>query len=113
MCTDDLNSTLIEGTIKKCPEFSHERKVPKCVFTVVSKRKKQSDAELISELKETEVEIEGYDKIAQSVKDYGRRGKGIRVVGRLKQRWFYDPDGQSASRLVVEAEHVEFRPFHP
>jgi single-strand DNA-binding protein len=110
MCTENLNSTLIEGTIKTRPEFSLEQTMQKCVFTVVSKRKKRRDGEQTSVLKETEVEIEGYEKIAQSIREYGRRGRGVRVVGFLKQRWFYDPEGQSASRLVVEAEHVEFRP---
>ena len=36
------------------------------------------------------------------------KGRGVRVVGRLKQdRW--QQNGQSRSRIVIVAEHVEFK----
>jgi single-strand DNA-binding protein len=40
----------------------------------------------------------------------GKKGRGVRVVGRLKQdRWTGD-DGKQRSRITIVAEHVEFRP---
>jgi single-strand DNA-binding protein len=32
------------------------------------------------------------------------------VVGRLKQDWWTDADGKPHSRIIVIAEHVEFKP---
>jgi len=34
----------------------------------------------------------------------------VRVVGRLKQDRWSDPDGKPHSRVLVIAEHVEFKP---
>ena len=37
-------------------------------------------------------------------------GRGIRVVGRLKQKIWTDEDGKEHSKIVVIAEHLEFKP---
>jgi single-strand DNA-binding protein len=34
----------------------------------------------------------------------------VRVVGRLKQDKWTDPDGKPHSRIFIVAEHVEFKP---
>ena len=38
------------------------------------------------------------------------RGRGIRVVGRLKQDRWEDPEGKPHSRMKVVAEYLEQRP---
>jgi single-strand DNA-binding protein len=40
----------------------------------------------------------------------GHKGRGVRVVGRLKQSRWTDTDGKTKSRVSIVAEHVEFRP---
>ena len=39
------------------------------------------------------------------------KGRGIRVVGRLKQNRWKDDAGKSHSRVKIIAEHIEFKPF--
>jgi single-strand DNA-binding protein len=39
-----------------------------------------------------------------------KEGRGVRVVGRLKQDRWTDADGKPHSRVLVVAEHVEFKP---
>lgn len=39
----------------------------------------------------------------------GNLGGGVRVVGRLKQDRWTDPDGKPHSRVLIVAEHVEFK----
>jgi single-strand DNA-binding protein len=110
---NNLNSILLEGTLKTKPEFSIIRKTPECRFTVVSKRTfKDNDLQTIGEVntEETEVEVETCNELASRIKEQGKKGRGVRVVGRLKQKRYYDVDGRSASRIVIAAEHVEFRP---
>jgi single-strand DNA-binding protein len=40
----------------------------------------------------------------------GHKGRGVRVVGRLKQERWQNAEGQAQSKVVIVAEHVEFRP---
>jgi single-strand DNA-binding protein len=42
--------------------------------------------------------------------EYLKKGRGVRVVGRLKQDRWTDPDGKPHSRVEIVAEHVEFKP---
>jgi single-strand DNA-binding protein len=42
--------------------------------------------------------------------EYLKKGRGVRVVGRLKQDRWTDPDGKPRSRVEIVAEHVEFKP---
>jgi single-strand DNA-binding protein len=42
--------------------------------------------------------------------EYLKKGRGVRVVGRLKQDRWTDPDGKPHSRVEIIAEHVEFKP---
>ena len=55
-------------------------------------------------------DIEAWGKLAESVYAQGRKGRGCRVVGRLRQdRWDGD-DGKKHSRVKIVADHIEYRP---
>ena len=56
--------------------------------------------------------IEAWSTLAQSAFKIGKKGQGIRVVGRLKQERYKDPSGNPLSKVVIVAEHIEFRPHH-
>jgi single-strand DNA-binding protein len=43
-------------------------------------------------------------------KEYLTKGRGVRVVGRLKQDRWQDSDGKTRSKVHIVAEHVEFKP---
>ena len=40
---------------------------------------------------------------------YLQKGRGVQVVGRLRQERWTDKDGGNRERIIVVAEHVEFR----
>jgi single-strand DNA-binding protein len=48
--------------------------------------------------------------LAEVCGEYLKKGRGVRVVGRLKQDRWTDPDGKPHSRVEIVAEHVEFKP---
>ena len=56
-------------------------------------------------------DIEAYGNIAEYTKTKALKGRGIRVVGRLKQDSWKDNDGNTKSRVYVVAEHIEYRPI--
>jgi len=55
-------------------------------------------------------DIETWGKLAEAVRDNGKKGRGCRVVGRLREDRWTARDGEKRSTIIVVAEHVEFRP---
>ena len=103
-----LNSILIEGNIVRDPEYRTTTKgTGVCKFTVASNRYyKQEDGF------EKEVgffDVEAWGKIGESVNTQARKGRGVRVVGRLKQERWQNKEGNPMSRVVIVADHVEYR----
>ena len=98
-----LNSVLIEGVIKdraQLRETSDGTSV--CTFSVVNKWFYQ-DHEYVSNFI---VEVGG--KLGEAVFEKGKKGRGVRVVGWLKEEQHIGGKKQQ-SRIIIMADHVEFR----
>jgi single-strand DNA-binding protein len=54
-------------------------------------------------------DVDAWGALAQACKERCDKGRGVRVVGRLRQNRWVDTEGHKKSRVVVVAEHVEFR----
>ena len=106
---NNLNSILIEGNMVREPLFRTTPKgTPVCTFSLASNRYLKRDVgfeETVSFF-----DIETWAQLAESCNNQGRKGRGVRVVGRLKQDRWIDPEGKPRSRIMIVAEHVEFRP---
>jgi len=105
-----LNSSLIEGIIDSTPEL---RTTPKgttvCVFSIESTRfYKDDNGKLTSET--SVFDIEAWGRLAEKCDKELSIGRGVRVVGRLKQDRWAGSDGLPHSRVKVIAEHVEIKP---
>ena len=64
---------------------------------------------------ETQKEVSYFDvscwtRLAEVCGEYLKKGRGVRVVGRLKQDRWTDADGKRHSRIEIVTEHVEFKP---
>jgi single-strand DNA-binding protein len=55
-------------------------------------------------------DVESWARLAEACYNKGRKGRGVRVVGRLKEDRWNGADGKPHSRITIVAEHVEFRP---
>lgn len=107
---NQLNSLIVEGNIVKDATLSEPVKDFKvCKFSIaVNRWHKTANGEGESEV--SYFDVETFGKMAELCQKQGTRGRGIRVVGRLKQdRWTDNTDKQK-SRVYVVAEHVEFKP---
>jgi single-strand DNA-binding protein len=108
---NNLNSVLIEGNLVKDPEFNTTPKgTAVCKFSIATERYFKRDSKMEKEV--SYFNIEAWSKLAESVNGMGHKGRGVRVVGRLKQERWNDHEGKAQSRIVIMAEHVEFRPEH-
>lgn len=103
-----LNSVIIEGNCVRDPQVSitaHGKTL--CNFTIASNRYYKVDEAFAEEV--SFIEIQTWGKWAEIVSEKCKKGKGIRVVGRLKQLRWLDSNSKTKSKVVVLAEHIEFK----
>jgi len=106
---DNLNSILIEGNLTHDPEFSYTPKgTAVCKFSIASHR---TYKESTGRKEETSyINITSWGKLAETCAEYLKQGRGVRVVGRIKQERWNDSEGKLRSNIIIIAEHVEFKP---
>ncbi|MDR3301734.1 MAG: single-stranded DNA-binding protein [Spirochaetaceae bacterium] len=106
---NNLNSILLEGNLVRDPLFRTTAKgTSLCTFSLASNRFFKQESGLEREV--SYFDVETWSKLADNCKTLGRKGRGVRVVGRLKQERWNGSDGKSHSKICIIAEHVEFRP---
>jgi single-strand DNA-binding protein len=106
---NNLNSILLEGNLVRDPVLKNTAKgTPVCTFSVASNRFFKQDDGLEKEV--SYFDVETWARLAENCRDLGHKGRGVRVVGRLKQERWQGADGTAKSRVLIIAEHVEFRP---
>lgn len=106
---NNLNSVLVEGNLVRDPELSYTAKgTPVCKFSIGSNRHYKQDEEIQMEV--SFFEITTWSKLAEVCNEYLTKGRGVRVIGRLKQDRWLALDGKGRSKVYVVAEHVEFKP---
>jgi len=112
MAGSNLNSVLIEGCLEKDPLYRVTPKgTPVCTFAIISKRYRRGEdgPEVIEEVSCIGVEVWG--KLAEHVRDGARKGRGVRVVGYVREDHWQSCSGERMSKVVIVAEHVELRPM--
>jgi single-strand DNA-binding protein len=106
---NSLNSIIIEGNLTRDPMVNITPKGTKvCNFAVATNRYYRKD-----DAKEKEVsyfDVEAWQKEAERCEQALEKGRGVRVVGRLKQDRWVDTEGRNRSKIKIVADHVEFRP---
>jgi single-strand DNA-binding protein len=106
---NNLNSILIEGNLVRDPLLKSTPKgTPVCTFSIVSNRFYKGNNCLEKEV--SFFNIETWSKLAEYCYNQGHKGRGVRIVGRLKQDRWTGSDGKPYSKISIVAEHVEFRP---
>ena len=91
------------------PELSYTPKgMAVCKFTVACNRFWKQEEELQKEV--SFFDVTAWLRLAEVCGEYLKKGRGVRVVGRLKHDRWTDPEGKPHSRVLIVAEHVEFKP---
>jgi len=109
---NNLNSILIEGNLVKDPSIRSTVKGTQfCSLKIATNRFfKLSNQDPGFEKEVSFFDVETWAKLAEVCYTKGKKGRGVRVVGRLRQSRWNDTDGKARSRITIVAEHVEFRP---
>ncbi len=104
-----LNSVLLEGTLIKDPvERRSDQDVIICTFSVATQRTYKKEDDYIEEKSCFDVAV--FSTIAESCLKHLNKGRGVRVVGRLKQDRINEDGDNNRSNVIIVAEHVEFKP---
>lgn len=101
-----LNQIILEGNVIKKPVMDGDSA---SVPIAVTRTFRTSDGCLKAVV--SYFDIIGFGSLAGVMETHATRGRGIRVVGRLKQVRYTDDDGKAHSRIVVLAEHIDYMPL--
>ena len=108
-CMNSLNSILVEGNLTRDPVLNETPKgTSVCTFGLASNRFYKQGDENVQEV--SFFDVETWARLADNCAEHLNKGRGVRVVGRLKQDRWKDQEGKNHSRVKIVAEHVEFRP---
>lgn len=108
-----LNQIIIEGHIADRATYYEANKYPSDDFPMavlpisVERNYRTADGETITET--SLFDVEAYGTLAEIIMEHAHENRGIRVVGRLKQKKWTDSDGIPHDKTVIIAEHVEFK----
>jgi len=106
---DNFNKIFLEGNLVRDPEMKLTPKgIPLCKFSVASNRAYKMDDEYQKEV--SFFDITTWSRLAEVCGEFLKKGRGVRVEGRLKQDRWQDPDGKNRSKVHVVASRVEFKP---
>jgi single-strand DNA-binding protein len=106
---NSLNSILLEGNLVRNPELMYTKQgTPLCKFSIASNRFYRQDDEFQKEV--SFFNITAWSKTAEICGEKLEKGRGVRIVGRLKQDRWEDSEGKTRSRVHIVANHVEIKP---
>ena len=106
---NNLNSVLLEGNLCRDPELRYTTKgTAVCTLVVASNRSYKVEGERHDEV--SFIEITTWGKLATVCAEHLSKGRGVRVVGRLKQERWDDAEDNPRTKVLIVAEHVEFQP---
>lgn len=106
----DLNKVIIEGRLVKSADLSHFGDgTPYCNFTIGNNETyKDQNGEYQSIGSFFDCQMKG--NYAEKMCKHLLKGRGLRVVGRLKQLKWEDEVGNKFSRVVIKVEEVHLNP---
>ncbi|MBN2874712.1 MAG: single-stranded DNA-binding protein [Spirochaetales bacterium] len=107
---NNLNSIIVEGNLTRDPLLKMTTNGHQvCSFSVASNRFFRQNEQTEKEV--SFFDVETWSKLAETCGQTLKKGRGVRVVGRLKQDRWEDAAGKTQSRIKIVAEHVEFKPI--
>ena len=105
-----INSIVIEGRLVRDPVLKlTPNGTEVCSFSLATNRYYMSNNEKVNET--SFFDVETWARLAELCGENCTKGRGVRVVGRLKQDRWVGTDGKHYSKIKVVAEHIEFKPL--
>lgn len=90
------------GNLTDDPEMKYVKETPKTSFSIAINEKRGEREETIF------VDVECWDKLAESVAEYKRKGDPVLVQGRWKMDEWEDQEGKKRRKWYVRADTIRF-----
>ena len=107
---NNINCLVVEGNITREPNFrTTPNGFPVCKIPIAVSHyyKKAASGEYENEV--SYFDVETFGKLAEICAKFSQKGRGLSVVGRLKQNRWKTPEGKNTSRVTIIAEKIEFK----
>ena len=108
---NQMNQILVEGNVVRDSQVRETARGTRvCIIPIATNRYyRDTKGAFQKETAYFDVEAwgENFCKLALRM---AKKGRGLRVVGRLKQDRWKGQDGKSLSKIFIVAEHIEFQP---
>ena len=103
-----FSKAIITGNITRDPELRTTTGGPSvCSFTVaVNRNYRGTDGEQKEEV--SFIDCSAWGKLAETIAQYGKKGNGVLVSGRLNQRAWEDKNGNKRSSVEIVVEDFNF-----
>ena len=103
-----FSKAIITGNITRDPELRTTTGGSSvCSFTVaVNRNYRGTDGEQKEEV--SFIDCSAWGKLAETIAQYGKKGNGVRVSGRLNQRAWEDKNGNKRSSVEIVVEDFNF-----
>ena len=103
-----LNTVLIEGQLTRNPEIGNApAQIQMCRLSVANNRYRLKNGEWEQDTSYFTVYV--YGNVAEACLARLKKGRGVRIVGRLKQL-YRSEGGYRTEKILILAEHIEFQP---
>lgn len=106
---NQLNSVIIEGNAVRDAELrtvAGDKKL--CSISIATNRYLSKPDGTFTQ-NTSYFDVDCWEKLAEISASQIKKGRGIRVVGRLVQDTWTDKDGKNCSKIKILAEHIEFK----
>lgn len=112
---NQLNSILLEGTLIADPVKTNNGQIAECTFHIANSRFHKVKGSSVETIQNYTVETTG--KFAEQCLENLKKGRGVRVVGRLSTKEIIldsllGKDDITFEKVIISAEHVEFKPHN-
>ncbi|WP_407428595.1 single-stranded DNA-binding protein [Treponema sp.] len=109
---NQMNQVVIEGNVVRDSSVKETARGTRvCIVPIATNRTyKDSHGAFQKEVAYFDIEAWG-ENFSKNIMQLAKKGRGLRVVGRLKQDRWKTQEGKNTSKVYIIAEHIDFNPL--
>jgi single-strand DNA-binding protein len=101
----DLNKVILIGRLTRDPELKVVSNTSVASFSIANNNSYTSNGQKKEEVSYFDCEVWG--KLAEILRDYGKKGKQLLLEGRLHQSTWDTPEGKKASKIKIRVDSFQ------
>lgn len=108
---NNMNQVIVEGNVVRNGDLKSTATGKKYCWIPLAVNRHYKDAQGNDVSEVDYLDVQAWGGLGERAAEYGMKGRGLRVVGRMKQDRWTGKDGKPASRVFILAEHIEYKPL--